>query len=71
MTDWLSNAIRHPGRVRTYLKRRYGDEAFFRDGRIKKTYIDKAIQEIKSRPPSHRPKGLLNALYLAKRLKDW
>ncbi|WP_456416664.1 capsid protein VP2 [Methanocaldococcus sp.] len=69
MTDWLSHAIKHPGRVRRYLKRMYGDEAFFKDGRIKKTYIDKAIQELKQRPPSKRPKGLLNALYLAKRLK--
>ncbi len=55
--------------MRAYLMRRYGEKAFTKRGTIKEEYIRKAIEEIKSRPPSKRPPGLINALYLALRLK--
>jgi len=61
--------IKRPGRVRRYLARRYGDDAFFQNGKIKVTYIRKAIEDIESRPPSKRNTSLLRALYLAILLK--
>ncbi|MHC1599940.1 MAG: capsid protein VP2 [Candidatus Methanospirareceae archaeon] len=69
--NWIQKAIKRPGRVERYIRRKYGSKAFTRDGDIKMSYIDKAIRDLKSRPKSKRPKGLLNALYLAKRLKKW
>ena len=66
---WIQKAIKREGRVRRYLKRKYGSRAFDERGRIRPEYIDMAIEELKRRPKSKRPKGLLNALYLAKRLK--
>ena len=66
---WIQKAIKRPGRVKRYLKRKYGNKAFTKSGEIKQQYIYKAIKDLKSRPPSKRPKGLLNALQLAKRLE--
>jgi len=66
---WIKRAIKRPGRVKKYIKRKYGKKAFTKSGEIKQQYIHKAIKELKSRPPSKRPKGLLNALQLAKRLE--
>jgi len=67
---WIQKAIKHPGRVERYLRRKYGPKAFHGDN-VKVEYIKKAIKELKERPPSKRPKGLLQALYLALRLKRW
>lgn len=66
---WIQKAIKRPGRVKRYLKRKYGDKAFTKDGEIKQQYVLKAIKELKARPKSKRPKGLLQALYLASRLE--
>jgi len=66
---WIQKAIKRPGRVKAYLKRKYGKKAFTKDGEIKQQYVNRAIRELKSRPPSERPKGLLQALQLAKRLE--
>jgi hypothetical protein len=57
--------------VRRYLKRKYGNKAFTKDGIIKVKYIEAAIRELKQRPPSKRPEGMLSALYLALRLKKY
>ena len=67
---WVQEAIQRPGRVRNYLKRVYGDKAFNKDGSIKMSYIDKAIQRVEnSKMPKDQKKSLLSALRLAKRLK--
>jgi len=66
---WIQKAVEHPGRVREYLKRIYGGKAFTKNGDLRLVYIRKAIEDLKRRPPSKRPPGLLNALYLAVRLK--
>ena len=66
---WMQKAIRHPGRVKKYLSRKYGRKAFTASGEVKQQYVYKAIRGLKSRPQSARPKGLLNALQLAKRLE--
>jgi len=69
MALWIQKAIKRPGRVRKYLLRRFGRRALTRNGELKHQYVLKAIRELKERPPSARPKGLLQALHLAKRLE--
>ena len=72
---WIQKAVHEEreGRVRTYLKRKYGNKAFNKDGTIKMAYIDKAIADIKKKYKGRKmPKdtrSLLSALYLARRLK--
>jgi len=66
---WLQEAIRHPGKVKRYLARKYGSAAFTRAGEVKQQFVYKAIRELKEKPASRRPKGLLNALHLAARLE--
>jgi len=70
---WIQKAIEREGRVRRYLRRKYGSKAFNKDGTIKMQYIDKAIADIKKKYKGRKlPKetrSLLMALYLAKRLK--
>jgi len=60
---WIQEAIKRPGRVRTYLKRKYGDEAFTKDGKIKVEYLRKALKEAKD-------ESLKSALRLALRLRE-
>lgn len=59
---WIQEAIKRPGRVRSYLKRKYGDKAFTKDGKIKLSYIKRAIKETKDQ-------SLKKALLLAIKLK--
>ena len=66
---WLHKAIRRPGRVKRYLARKYGRKAFTKDGEVKQEYVHKAIRDLKMRPRRKRPKGLLSALQLAKRME--
>lgn len=69
MAFWIQKAIKRPGRVRRYLLRRYGEKALTKNGELKHRYVLKAIRELKERPKSQRPKGLLQALHLAKRFE--
>lgn len=62
---WIQSAIKRPGRVRAYIKRKYGNKAFTKDGDIKQTYINKAIGDVKKKGDT----SLLRALLLAKRLE--
>ena len=59
---WIQSAIQKPGRVRAYLKRKYGDAAFTKDGKIKLSYVRKALKETKD-------VSLKRALLLAIKLK--
>jgi len=59
---WIQEAISRPGRVRAYMKRKYGKKAFTKSGKIKTRYLRKAVKETKSR-------SLKSALNLAIRLK--
>lgn len=69
MSDkWIQKAVGNEGRVSSYLYRVYGDEAFFEDGTIKLKYLRKAVKRIKE-GEGHNYDGLLQALYLAIRLK--
>ena len=60
---WIQEAIKKPGRVRNYVKRKYGDKAFTKDGKIKVEYLKKALKEAKD-------ESLKAALRLALRLKS-
>jgi len=59
---WIQEAVKRPGRVRAYMKRKYGRRAFTKTGKIKTSYLRKAAKETKSR-------SLRSALNLAIRLK--
>jgi hypothetical protein len=59
---WIQEAVSRPGRVRVYMKRKYGKKAFTKSGKIKITYLRKAAKETKNR-------SLRSALNLAIRLK--
>jgi len=59
---WIQRAIKRPGRVRAYMKRRYGKRAFTKSGEIKMSYLRRAVKETKNR-------SLKSALLLAIRLK--
>jgi len=60
---WIQEAIKKPGRVREYVKRKYGKEAFTKDGKIKVEYLRKALKEAKD-------ESLKAALRLALRLRE-
>jgi hypothetical protein len=59
---WIQKAIKRPGRVRAYMKRKYGNRAFTKNGEIKTSYLRRAAKETKNR-------SLKSALLLAIRLK--
>jgi hypothetical protein len=59
---WIQEAVKRPGRVRAYMKRKYGKRAFTKSGKIKKSYLHRAVKETKSR-------SLRSALHLALRFK--
>jgi hypothetical protein len=59
---WIQKAVKRPGRVRSYMKRKYGRRAFTKSGEIKTSYLRKAAKETKNR-------SLKSALLLAIRLK--
>jgi hypothetical protein len=46
---WIQRAVKRPGRVRAYMKRKYGKRAFTKTGEIKVSYLKKAAKETKSR----------------------
>ena len=56
--------IKHPGRVRDYMKRKYGKKAFEANGDINPVYIQKAENQTKS-------KSMWKALNLAKVMEKW
>ena len=58
---WIPKNLKK-NRVRNYLKRKYGNIAFDKNGNIKVSYINKALKETKD-------KSLNKALNLAKRFK--
>ena len=59
---WIQRAIKRPGRVRSYMMRRYGKRAFTKSGTVKMKYLKRAAMETKNR-------SLRSALLLAIRLK--
>ena len=71
--EWIQKAIKHPGRVRRYIAREYGEDCFTEDGDIKMSCLDEAIEDVKEECEERHTEqceSLLRALYLAKRLKE-
>ena len=71
--EWIQKAIKHPGRVRRYIAREYGEDCFTEDGDIKMSCLNEAIEDVKEECEEHHTEqcvSLLRALYLAKRLKE-
>lgn len=44
---WEQTAVKHPGVVRGFMQRQYGEKAFNRDGTIKLKYLNLAIGRAK------------------------
>ena len=65
---WIQDVIKREGRVRKYLKRKYGDKAFKKDGTIKLSYLNKAIRELGHTTKGSVKHSLKMALILARRL---
>lgn len=67
MAKWIKGAIKHPGRVRSYVKRKYGSKAFEKNGtgRIKSAYLNDAAKSAKK----SNNKSLTRAINLARRLR--
>ncbi len=64
-SNFIQKSIKHPGRVREYLQRTYGAEAFDDKGRIKPEYLIKAKQKAEEQ----HNRSLVDAIDLAMRLK--
>ncbi len=64
-SNFIQKSIKHPGRVREYLQRTYGAEAFDEKGRIKPEYLIKAKQKAEEQ----HNRSLVDAIDLAMRLK--
>ena len=44
---WIQSAVQKKGRVKDYIKRKYGSKAFNKDGTLKVSYLQKAVKETK------------------------
>ena len=64
-SNFIQKSIKRPGRVREYLQRTYGAEAFDDKGRIKPEYLIKA----KKKAEEQHNRSLVDAIDLAMRLK--
>ncbi len=67
--DWEEKAIKRPGRVIRYMKKKYGKEAFLPNGTINIDYLYESITQLEAVPHSQRNESLLHALNLAVTLK--
>lgn len=64
-SKFIQKSIKHPGRVKEYIQRTYGAEAFDSKGRIKPEYLIKAKQNAKEQ----HNRSLVDAIDLAMRLR--
>ena len=67
--NWIQKAIKRPGRLQEYMRRKYGRKAFNKDGTIKVSYIKKAIKEAKNIKNPELRRSVLAMLHLGLRLK--
>jgi hypothetical protein len=45
---WIQRAVRHPGALHAYVKRKYGEKAFTRKGTIKREILVKLAKHTKN-----------------------
>jgi hypothetical protein len=60
---WIQKSVKKPGRVKKYIREKFGDKAFTARGTIKPEYLNKAEKLAENNP------SLKAAIILAKRLK--
>ncbi len=65
-TGWIQRAIKHPGALRRYVKRKYGDKAFTRRGTIKREILLKLAKNAKNKTIRRRAQLALTLRRLAK-----
>ena len=65
-SKFIQKSIKHPGRVREYIKRTFGQEAFTEKGTIKPEYLIKAKQKAEE----NHNRSLVDAIDLAMRLRN-
>ena len=63
---WIQKVVHHEGRIKNYMLKKYGTQAFNKDGTLKITYLEKAKREVVKKTNN---KSLISALTLAIRLK--
>lgn len=67
---WIQEAVKRPGSLKQWLKKRYGRRAFTRSGEIKVSYLRKLRKEIKKGEIKVRNKSVwLKRINLALTLK--
>ncbi|MGC9123725.1 MAG: capsid protein VP2 [Thermoplasmata archaeon] len=67
---WIQRAIRNPGALKMWLRKRFGKKAFTKSGKIKVKYLRKLAKEIKQGKIRVRNKRtILRRIYLAMTLK--
>ena len=64
---YIQKAIKHPGRVKEYIRRTYGDEAFTERGTIRPEYLEKA--RAKAEETGNR--SMVEAIDLAIRMRTY
>jgi hypothetical protein len=68
--NWIQEAIKHPGALKQWLKKRFGKKAFTKSGKIKVSFLKKLRKEIKEGKIKVRNKTLwLRRINLALTLK--
>ena len=69
MAHWEQKAVEHPGRVREYVRRVYGDEAFKTDSYGRKIIRDGYLERAEMRASREGDESLVRALTLARTFK--
>ena len=55
---WMQSAVKKPDALRDYMKRRFGNEAFTKQGNIKATYLRKVASDKKVSATTRRRANL-------------
>ncbi|MGC9106827.1 MAG: hypothetical protein ACP5IE_01365 [Infirmifilum sp.] len=66
-TGWIQRAIKHPGALRRYVKRKYGDKGFNKRGAIKREVLLKLAKHAKNPTIRRRAQLALTLRRLSKR----
>lgn len=68
---WIQKAVKRPGSLRAWMRRKYGSKAFTKDGRIKKEYLLKAKKYVSRKYRGRAKKVMLGKINLALTLRKF
>lgn len=68
---WIQEAIKRPGSLRAWMKKKYGSKAFTKDGKIKKEYLLKAKKYVMKNYRGRAKKVMLGKINLALTLRKF